>query len=254
MTNQEARVKFWKWSRTVMLIKEEQSPVPPFHRLLNQLHQMHKLKGVITTNVDGLEYKEAEMAASSGSLVQSQLLDSKSRKVLQLHGNVYTGLCIPAGCKVPLNSTLIAPLCTLVDPLPLQRHFWGIPCPACAIKPTRLPRAASSGRIYRPDMIFFHDKERLQSDDELTLMEELLGEAQGSSKPDLLVIAGSSLRVEGLLSIANSVAKTTTTIIVNPSWEPPFGRLDARLQWLQEDANSWAETILNSMDCDMDMV
>jgi NAD-dependent SIR2 family protein deacetylase len=234
-----------------METKEAALPAPPFHQLLNQLHRMKKLNGVITTNVDGLEYKEADMSGRRDISVPSELLNPESRKVLQLHGNVYTGLCIPGGCKVPLTSAQVGPLCTPMDPLPSQRHLWGIPCPNCASNPNRKPRAASSGRVYRPDMIFFHDKERLQSDEELILMKELLGEAQGFSKPDLLVIAGTSLRIDGLLTMANSVAKTTKTLIINTSWEPPFTQLDTNVKWEQTDANAWAEEILNGVDCNM---
>ena len=229
-----------------METKEGPERAPPFHRLLNQLHRMKKLKGVITTNVDGLEYKEAEMSGRRDISVPSELLNPESRKVLQLHGNVYTGLCIPNGCKVPLTSAQVDLLCTPMDPFPSSHHLWGIPCPNCISNPNRKPRAASSGRIYRPDMIFFRDERRHQSDEELILRNELLGEAQGFSKPDLLVIAGSSLRIDGLLAMAKSVAKTTKTLIINPKWEPPFNQLDpAKDGWRETNADDWAEDILN---------
>lgn len=236
-------MNLWKWCRRVMETREAPLPAPPFHQLLNRLHQSKKLKGVITTNVDGLEFKQAEMITPGSTSVQPELLSSKSGKVLQLHGNVYTELSIQSGCKVPLTSAMVAPLCSPVDPLPI-RHLWGMPCPECVRKPNRLPRAAGSGRVYRPDMIFFHDRERLQSEEELILLKELLGEAQGSSKPDLLIISGTSLRIDGLLAMANSVARTTKTLIVNTSWEPPFGKLNGKVHWEQRDANSWAEDIL----------
>lgn len=251
MGDQNTRIDLWKWCRHVMETKEAPFPPPLFHQLLNQLHRMKKLSGVITTNVDGLEYKEADMSGHRDLSVLSDLLNPKSRKVLQLHGNAYTGLCIPGGCKVPLTSAQVGPLCTLMDPLPTQRHNWGIPCPNCASNPNRRPRAASSGRVYRPDIIFFHDRERLQSEEELILMKELLGEAKDFPKPDLLVIAGSSLRIDELLAMACSVAKTTKTLIINPSWEPHFTQLGPELKWERKDANAWAEEILNGIDSDM---
>lgn len=111
------------------------------HQTLACWEREGKLQAVVTQNIDGLHQKAG------------------SRKVLELHGSIYSNHCLDCARKYGLEMIL---------------NTQGIPrCPYC-------------GGIIKPDVVLYEEK----------LNEKVLGQAISAiSDADLLIVGGTSLNV-----------------------------------------------------------
>ncbi|MEB3816431.1 MAG: NAD-dependent deacylase [Desulfurococcales archaeon] len=155
----------WEWYAWRMRIIARARPNPA-HYALAALESMGVLKAVITQNVDGLHQRAG------------------SKRVIELHGNIWRARCTRCGHKWLLKEP------PSEDELPLR-------CPRC-------------GALARPDVVWFGEP----------LPERALREAfEEAEKADLVLVIGTS----GVVEPAGSIpvyAKRSGAKLVNINPEP----------------------------------
>jgi NAD-dependent SIR2 family protein deacetylase len=221
----------------VLEARKSTTCTPAFHRYLNHEFEGKRLQGIITTNVDGLEFKEAEQALLQGRSTDGMLTQG-SEKVVQLHGTAYNGHCSPGNHEIALTEDIVAQLCAGIE----------VPCETCKANPPTHPRKAKSPHIMRPSITLYHDTLHSQASEAvLNGLNRCFGTRKHALKPDLILIVGSSLRNRELLRMLvtqREGCRGVEVFVVNPHWEPAFNQLGEDVQWIQEDAERWAAEML----------
>lgn len=184
-----------------------------------------------------MEFKEAEQAKEQSRSTDG-MLTQESEKVVQLHGTAYHGRCSPGNHMITLTDDIVAQLCAGIE----------VPCQTCTANPPNHARKAKNSHITRPNIVLYHDTLHSQAnDDVLNGLNRCFGTGPHALKPDLILIVGSSLRNPDLLRMIvgqQRVNRGLEVFVVNPHWEAAFNQLGEEVQWIQENAESWAEEML----------
>ncbi|KAF8314743.1 DHS-like NAD/FAD-binding domain-containing protein, partial [Clavulina sp. PMI_390] len=230
----ERTALFYKMIAQLATLSTNAAP-SPFHHFLRKLDQRGQLLRLYTQNIDSLEEKAG---LSSGvplwPLSSKAVAAATSPRCIPLHGTLKTLICQRCTHAIPLLSQLE----TLA-----QGH--SVPCPQCteagSARVMEGKRHRGIGKM-RPSVVLYGE-------------EHLAGEGVGewsqrpsaSAQPDLLIVAGSSLKVPGTKRIVREFAKAAEpprTIYLNLDFPVPTrdwkGVFDV---WVQGDVQALVELL-----------
>lgn len=265
-----ARRKVWTFALQVLAARSQ--PRGPTHTLANLAIRQRFVKGIITTNIDGLETMDNSLLTPNVPVYEALFsvaghswIEPNDARVAYLHGDICTVACSSCWQRFPLTSTIAKQLMEgAMDP-----------CELCSGK--RSPPLS----FWRPDIIFYGDtREELKAehhDDTYSAKpskkrkrkitiggEGVPGDSQpttnvekyqsmitpgdGSGVPDYLFVIGSSLLnrnlARDLISLSNG---GTEMIFVNPQLPAIVKHMEGRVIWVNSTADTFSEQLLHTM-------
>ena len=213
-----------KTSRSITLVETDT------HRFLHNLNQSSKLQRCYTQNFDGLE-------ARAGLNVDLQLNDCKA---VQLHGNLDSLRCTFCGQCTEWTS---------VDQTILLSGKT-IPCPECTsrLELRRIKGARTNIHVgsLRPNIVFFGDYDDPSSERKAELMRQ-----DGALEPDVLLIIGTSLTIDGIKSALRTifipaVRRSGGKVVYVNNVQPPKAFSKPRVDYIfQMDCDQWVQTLMH---------
>ena len=213
-TSPVATAAFYKLIASLrQFVREDVKAVSPTHRFLRTLRERRKLIRVYSQNIDGLESRAgltSDLSKGKGlrgrfarramdspkSTAHSSHTHESGCEVVQLHGDLSHVRCTQCSSVNPWD-----PSCSS-----LFKQGLAPPCPECSTTSeirSALGKRTCSTKIgsLRPDIVLYGE-EHMQADAISAITQWDLG-----SKPDLLLILGTSLHVHGLKVLVREFAK-----------------------------------------------
>ncbi|GAA5833233.1 hypothetical protein JCM9279_001463 [Rhodotorula babjevae] len=194
-------------------------PPTPFHALLVALDERDKLQRVYTQNIDGLERRSGLAVVDLAQMAADEAAEDSSGSAHASREGV--GGAEPAGGEavvVPLHGGLDEVVCGACG----WREQWrkehtkaykkgrGVDCPRCSERVTsrqqRLKRATSLSPLafLRPAVLLYDDPH--SSSSSASSLIASLASTDLASEPDLLLVAGTSLRIPGFKKLVKRFA------------------------------------------------
>jgi hypothetical protein len=266
----DARKKVWAFAQRVLEAKS--NPRGPTHTLVNFAVRHQLLKGVVTTNVDGLEVMDNTLLANDVqgydelfSSPPAHWIEAKDGRIAYLHGNICIVACSSCWERRPLTAEFAEQLVAGTAE----------PCEQCRSGRT------SRGPFWRPDILFYGDpRQELTAEHQdgtysgkplkkrkkkgttggvdvsdgprpetaLEMYHSLMGNKKGSRTPTRIFVIGSSLRNEQLSRDIISLSRLgIEVILVNPQHPVIAKQLPGPVIWIQSSAMVFSQQMLLAM-------
>lgn len=164
----------------------------PMHRFLHHLHSLGKLLRCYTQNIDGLEYK-AGFQQSGGKGVAHPYHNMSDATIVPLHGDLMMARCNKCTQIVPYTPEIVRRF------VELEPAF----CTHCAMASRRRQvngLRAINGTL-RANVVFYGEPNPVG--EEIAKCQQ----ADEAKSPDLLLIVGTSLKVDGTMQLIRKMSK-----------------------------------------------
>jgi NAD-dependent SIR2 family protein deacetylase len=265
----DSRRRIWQFALQVLTTRSQ--PRGPTHTFANFLARHQFIKGIVTTNVDGLEVMQDSLLATNVEAYQvlfssppAPWIGALDNRVAYIHGDICTVACSSCWQRTPLTLELARRLIDGTEG----------PCEQCS-------RARASRRaLWRPDIFFYQDpREELQGEHQdgtyaikpskkrkkhsttssvgaspnpqqvsnLGRYHSMMATDEASSAPARIFVIGSSLLnpqlSQDLISCSRRGAEV---ILVNPQL-PAVAKSLKIVTWIQSRAEDFSQLMLETM-------
>ncbi|KDQ13572.1 hypothetical protein BOTBODRAFT_111494, partial [Botryobasidium botryosum FD-172 SS1] len=202
---------FYRMIARLSTLSTEASPTP-FHELLKLLDERGQLLRVYTQNIDTLEEKAGlsfglPELASTPVPTPAPIVPSPTPRCIPLHGTLQSLVCHHCTYAVPVSQYL-----------PFLAKGDHVACPQCeatnAARRLVGKRERPLGRM-RPSVVLYGETHNDGEDVGECVRRDLIGgggRGKAKDRPDLVIVAGTSLRIPGTKRIVREFAKAVQTI------------------------------------------
>ncbi|KPV75007.1 uncharacterized protein RHOBADRAFT_44522 [Rhodotorula graminis WP1] len=239
-------------------------PPTPFHGLLASLDERGQLQRVYTQNIDGLERRSGLAVVDLAQMAADEAAEDSGECEIGHAGSSATARGSWEGVVVPLHGGLDEVMCGACG----WRERWGkahnkafkkgrgVDCPRCSERVSsrrqRLKRATSLSPLafLRPAVLLYDDPH--SSTSSASDLIASLASADLANEPDLLVVAGTSLRIPGFKKLVKRFAARVKKVgglrvlvnreAVGKEWDGVFD------YHFVGDADDWADEMVDWLD------